>query len=319
MITIGGENLIDFVQIEVKDGLPVYQAVPGGSCYNVAIAAARQGASVGYVTPISKDSLGNILTERLMADNIRLCVPRSNAPTSCAVVSINEGNASYQIHRSRTAERQITRSLLDNAFPKEVTIFHIGSLALIEGFDASLWEARFEEVGSKGIITSIDPNIRPALVKEKKVYIARLLRMMQHTNILKLSDADLAYIMPDLPVMEAFQELCEKTHANFVILTKGGKGATVWMAADKIDIPAVQVDPLVDTVGAGDTFMGTILAELENRKLSVHELKLLDAQVLTEVVVRACKAAALNCQTAGCNPPYGRDLIVCEAEKIGKF
>ena len=53
MITIGGENLIDYVQTEVKDGLPVYTAIPGGSCYNVAIAAARQGQTVSYVTPIS--------------------------------------------------------------------------------------------------------------------------------------------------------------------------------------------------------------------------------------------------------------------------
>ena len=52
MITIGGENLIDYVQTEVKDGLPVYTAIPGGSCYNVAIAAARQGQTVSYVTPI---------------------------------------------------------------------------------------------------------------------------------------------------------------------------------------------------------------------------------------------------------------------------
>ena len=56
MITIGGENLIDYVQTEVKDGLPVYTAIPGGSCYNVAIAAARQGQTVSYVTPISTQS-----------------------------------------------------------------------------------------------------------------------------------------------------------------------------------------------------------------------------------------------------------------------
>ena len=63
MITIGGENLIDYVQTEVKDGLPVYTAIPGGSCYNVAIAAARQGQTVSYVTPISTDSLGNVLAQ----------------------------------------------------------------------------------------------------------------------------------------------------------------------------------------------------------------------------------------------------------------
>jgi sugar/nucleoside kinase (ribokinase family) len=46
MIVVGGENLIDYVQIYEKGDLPVYKASPGGSCYNVAIAAARQGQKV---------------------------------------------------------------------------------------------------------------------------------------------------------------------------------------------------------------------------------------------------------------------------------
>ncbi len=39
MIVVGGENLIDYVQVSEGDDLPVYRAIPGGSCYNVAIAA----------------------------------------------------------------------------------------------------------------------------------------------------------------------------------------------------------------------------------------------------------------------------------------
>ena len=65
--------------------------------------------------------------------------------------------------------------------------------------------------------------------------------------------------------------------------------------------------------------MGTILAELEKRNLSVRELRFLDIEVLIEMVVRASKAAALNCQTAGCNPPYARDIIGSKVGKIGKF
>ena len=52
MIVIGGENLIDYVQVSEGDDLPIYRAIPGGSCYNVAIASARQGQEVAYITPI---------------------------------------------------------------------------------------------------------------------------------------------------------------------------------------------------------------------------------------------------------------------------
>ena len=53
MILVGGENLIDFVQTDAPDGEVLYQAIPGGSCYNCAIATARQGQNVTYMTPVS--------------------------------------------------------------------------------------------------------------------------------------------------------------------------------------------------------------------------------------------------------------------------
>ncbi|MAI58714.1 MAG: carbohydrate kinase [Rhodobacteraceae bacterium] len=308
MITIGGENLIDFVQTDTLGGLPVYKAIPGGSCYNVAIAAARQGGSVGYVTPVSNDTLGNVITDRLSANAVKLCAPRVNAPTSCAVVSIIDNQASYQFYRHGTAERQITLSLLDEVIPKEATIFHIGSLALIEGFDAELWEDIFSKMASRGVFTSLDPNVRPDFVKDKEAYIDRLLRMMQHTDILKLSDKDLEYIIPDVSLKDAFDDLYKKTNASIVILTKGEKGATVRTAVNTFDIAAITVNSLVDTVGAGDTFMGTILAELEKCNLSGHQLKSLKTETLRQMVSQASKAAALNCETLGCNPPYRCDL-----------
>ena len=65
MITVGGENLIDYVQTGVENSLPIYTAIPGGSCYNVALTIARQNQPVSYVTPISNDSLGDLLAKIL--------------------------------------------------------------------------------------------------------------------------------------------------------------------------------------------------------------------------------------------------------------
>ena len=58
MILVGGENLMDMIQVDNQNDIALFEAVPGGSPYNLAIAAGRQGASVGYVTPISEDSNG---------------------------------------------------------------------------------------------------------------------------------------------------------------------------------------------------------------------------------------------------------------------
>ena len=308
MITIGGENLIDYVQTEVKDGLPVYTAIPGGSCYNVAIAAARQGHTVSYVTPISTDSLGNVLAQRLIDDGIQLATPRTDAPTSLAVVSVNNGQPSYQFYRSDTADRQITPDTLDAAISDQTRVFHIGSLALIEGADADLWEQRFATLAANDVITSLDPNARPVVVKDKDQYVARLLRIMKHARVLKLSDEDLEYLAPDQPLMEAFEHICSETQAAIIILTKGADGAVVRCGSTQFDVAAAQANPLVDTVGAGDTFMGTLLVEISKTGLSASKLGSIAKDDLTRIVTRAAKAAALNCQSAGCNPPYEQDL-----------
>ena len=308
MITVGGENLIDYVQTGLDGGLPVYTAIPGGSCYNVAIAIARQNQPVTYATPISNDSLGNILADRLTSDGVILGAPRSDAPTSLAVVSLSDGQPSYQFYRTKTAERQISAQLLDAAIQKSTTIFHIGSLSLIEGEDASLWESKFQALNHQGVITSLDPNARPVAVNNKAPYIERLKRMSKHTCVLKLSDEDLEYLVPDTPLQDAFAQLCATSNAQLLILTKGADGAIVRTPSQQFEVSAVTADPLRDTVGAGDTFMGTILVELYRRSLNAQDIAHLPLKELQKILERAATAAAINCQSSGCNPPYERDL-----------
>ena len=84
MILVGGENLMDMIQVDNRNENALFEAVPGGSPYNLAMAAGRQGVQVGYVTPISEDSNGDQLTANLLSSNVRLLGPRVSAPTSLA-------------------------------------------------------------------------------------------------------------------------------------------------------------------------------------------------------------------------------------------
>lgn len=59
---------------------------------------------------------------------------------------------------------------------------------------------------------------------------------------------------------------------------------------------------------AGDTFMGTILVELYRRRLSAQDIAHLPLKELQKIVRRAATAAAINCKSSGCNPPYEKDL-----------
>ena len=113
---------------------------------------------------------------------------------------------------------------------------------------------------------------------------------------------------PDQPLMEAFEHICSETQAAIIILTKGADGAVVRCGSIRFEVAAAEANPLVDTVGAGDTFMGTLLVEISKTGLSASEMGSIAKDDLKRIVTRAAKAAALNCQSAGCNPPYEQDL-----------
>ena len=309
-IAVGGENLIDFVETGMVDGIPQYSANPGGSPFNLAIAAARQGSEVEYLTPVSKDRLGNLLAERLTDSGVRLAAPRLDAPTSLAVVSLEDGQPIYQFYRKGTAERQITWDGLQSALEERPWAFHIGSLGLSGGDDADLWERFFRTCHEQGIITSLDPNVRPSLIEDRAAYIDRLERMFKHADIIKLSDEDIEWLYPDRPLMAAFDHLQDLSSQGLRVLTMGAQGVHARCGKTNVEVRARPVKTLVDTVGAGDTFMATMLSWLAEKGVSSHaELMALNSDHLTAMMERSSLAASLNCEKRGCNPPYLKELM----------
>ena len=112
-----------------------------------------------------------------------------------------------------------------------------------------------------------------------------------------------------MPQAEAFAEIRSGTSAPLVVMTKGPDGASAWLGDAQVDIPAPPVPGLVDTVGAGDTFMATLLAGLARiDALSRDAVAGLGRDEIEAMLRRAGMAAAINCSRAGCNPPTVQEL-----------
>ena len=191
----------------------------------------------------------------------------------------------------------------------ELRVFHVGSLGLVDGDDAVAWETLFKECSQLGILTTIDPNIRPNLIKNRYNYTQRILRMFQHADIVKLSDEDLFWLFPGQKLNQAISTLNSSCNADLIILTLGSEGSRGFLRSKEVVISAVNVEEISDTVGAGDTFMATILTFLwERNKLDRKSLSVLNEKVLADAMNLAAKAAAINCQRIGCNPPSREDI-----------
>ncbi len=303
MIIVGGENLIDMVPLKAA-AADCFQALPGGSPYNCARALGRQGQATGYLTPLSTDSLGDLLAETLRASGVKLLSERRCEPTSLAVASLQDGVATYQFYRTGTAERMVSSDGLIACTPQNATALHLGSLTLSGGLDADIWADYYCRMHQHGLFCALDPNIRAPFIADRARYLARLDKILAHTDLLKLSDEDLSWLYPGAGSLTAAGLLAEKSSAKILVVTLGAKGAFALAGGSPIHVKAAPVAKLRDTIGAGDTFMATLLAHLaRNNTLTAGGIQKMDRQGISDLLVWATQAAALNCAETGCNPP----------------
>lgn len=305
MIVSCGEALIDFLP-RAADGNAAYVPAPGGSPFNVAIAMARLGASAGFFGGLSSDFFGDMLKAALRESGVDLgFVANVARPSTLAFVSLAGGDARYAFFDEGSAGRMLTEADLP-AFPKSVTALHFGSFSLAEEPCGSALEALMQREKNDRVI-SLDPNIRDALIHNRDGYLARLDRLIEMSDIVRISSDDLDWISPGT----AFADLAGRwldRGARLVILTRGNAGAMAVTAREEVTIPVVPTR-VVDTIGAGDTFTAGILARLAaTGHLSKSGIAGLGATELTDVLDFAARAAAVTVSRAGANPPWLREL-----------
>jgi fructokinase len=154
------------------------------------------------------------------------------------------------------------------------------------------------------VLVALDPNCRPTTIHDPAAFRGRLARLLARTDVVKVSEEDLAWLDPGTEPVAAARALIG--HADAVALvTLGGDGALVVTAEERIEVPAPRVD-VVDTIGAGDAFMGGFLAEWSRQGLARADLADLDA--VATAARFAARVAAITCTRAGADPPR-RDAL----------
>ena len=308
MILCCGEALIDMIPTPTKAGPDGFVPHAGGAVFNTAIALGRLGAQVGMLSGLSSDMFGRQLVDGLKASHVDVShVVLSDRPTTLAFVRLVGGHATYDFYDENSAGRMITPEDMP-ALSGEVSALYFGgiSLACEPGADAY---AELLARNAEGRAVMIDPNIRPGFIKDIERYRQRLDRMLALSDIVKVSDEDLNWINPaPLSLRDKVAELLEKG-PSVVILTRGGEGATGYLAnGEEVQVPAVKAE-IVDTVGAGDTFNAGVLAKMsELRQLHKSALGTLAPEVLSEALAYGARVAAVTVSRAGANPPWVEEI-----------
>lgn len=300
-ITVFGEALIDM--IGQTDGS--FRPFPGGSPFNVAKALSNQQINTRYLTPLSDDDFGWQLAASLEDAGVELSYPkRSVRPTSVAVVSVDTcGQPGYSFYREGVADRDYYAETIIQQLSSDDLIFHTGSLALVPEEIPAMAEI-FEYLKQKGVLISIDINMRPGVVEDVDQYRRGVKALISYCDILKASDEDLNILGVKGQVPDIISNLISVMDGGIVALTFGASGAVISNENFSVGQDSFCVDHVIDTVGAGDCFQaGMLSALIRKRIVSRENLNSVSDVQLNEILQYACASAAINVERAGCQPP----------------
>jgi Sugar kinases, ribokinase family len=185
----------------------------------------------------------------------------------------------------------------------DCSVLHVGTLALVLEPLADATRAVVEAAPDSRIVM-VDPNCRPAVMTGSSVFESTLAAVLARADVVKVSGDDLAFLYPGERPSTAAEQIHMRTGAT-VLFTDGANSIEVICAGGKqvLDVPPV---PVVDTVGAGDSFSGGFLAHWTRQGWGREELHELDKVVAAAEF--GIKVAGITCQRAGAEPPFTADI-----------
>jgi fructokinase len=311
-----GEALIDLVQSEVgtHDSFSsTWLALSAGGPMNSAVALGKLGADTHFLGRISKDAFGRQLRQHILEANVKLdLATESSQATSIAIVSLDEeGMASYTFHFNDTAN--FGWQIDDLPQLSSDDWLHIASLSCVVSPGAEVLLDWMRDVPA-GV--SYDINVRPTVISDPDAYWQKVqpwLRMVgRRQGIVKASDEDIKFLAKAEisegenggdPV-ELAGTWVEQYGLGLAVITLGpGGGVAIESGGNITRVPGFPTK-VVDTVGAGDTFMAGFLDGYVKLELGIEAS-----------LERGAAAASIVCARRGPQPPTSAEVDDLIAER----
>lgn len=258
-----GELVIDFSPGGVSAGNhALYERQPGGAPSNVLAAVARLGGKAAIMGMVGDDSFGYYLkdmAESCGIDCTGLCFT-GDAYTTLAFVHLDSsGERSFTVMRKPGADTQLRKEQVRTDMIKQTGIFHVSAAALTDEpcREAAFYAAQYARQEKKPV--SFDANYRDVLWdREKAIRIMKT--FLPLVDILKVSEEEMTMLTGTTDIPQGAEQLYGGG-ISLVTVTCGEKGSYYCCQGGHGFVPAYQVQA-VDTNGAGDAFLGTLLYEL---------------------------------------------------------
>lgn len=255
-ILVIGEALVDIV----VDGAGATTEHVGGSPANVAVGLARLGQRVDFACRLGRDDRGNRVAAHVRRHGVTV-LPESfgDLPTSIAVATLDE-------HATATYAFDLHWDLPQIALPDGTGHVHTGSLGTVLAPGAASVTTALKSARERATI-SYDPNIRAGIMGDLDALRARVEELVALSDVVKASGDDLAYLYADEPAEDVMRRWLTMG-PSLAVVTLGPDGVAYRVASgDDEGRAPTRARRVVDTVGAGDSFMAGLLSGLASAGL----------------------------------------------------
>lgn len=301
-VVVIGELLVDIVH--TPDGQTAEHV--GGSPANVALGLARLGHDTHIATLVGTDDRGVRCTEHVEGGGVHL-LPGSTSethPTSTAVATLDDGGAASYLF-------DLHWDLPPVQLPEGTTHVHMGSIGTtLRPGDVEVTDAVHRARPTATI--SYDPNMRPTIMGAVDGVRARVEELVALSDVVKCSEDDIEWLYAGRSasqVMAAWVGL----GASLTVVTLGGSGVTWRTASGGEATELARVKDVVDTVGAGDSFMAGLVSGLLDAGLlgspdARERLRTASLDDVGPAVDRALATSGITVRHAGAYAPTRQEL-----------
>ncbi|MFD2145052.1 carbohydrate kinase family protein [Mucilaginibacter antarcticus] len=263
------------------------QKVAGGATMNVAFHLAQQGAGVTFASSLGTDASGDEMVDFLQDNGLSTdLVQRDKTLPTCEVtVQLDEKQQATYIIPQPVSWDGIKTTPALNKCAKAATAVVFGSLTARE---ATSRNTLLNLLGETKALKVFDVNLR-----HPHYTLQTIQNLAAVADVVKMNEeeADLLITSKKGDLKDKINEFRSKYHAQTICVTRGDNGAMVWHDHEFFEHPGFTVD-VVDTVGAGDSFLATFIIGLLNKT------------PMQQTLERACAVGAYVASKRGATPRY---------------
>ena len=304
-IWVTGDAVVDLI----PDGENHYLRCAGGAPANVAVGVARLGSPSAFIGRVGNDPLGQFMQQTLAAENVDTThmVLDPQHRTSTVVVGLDNGERSFTFMVNPSADQFLQTSDLPPFQAGEW--LHCCSIALINNPSREATFEAIRRIKVAGGFFSFDPNLRESLWNSLEEMKTVVMEAVSLADVLKFSEEELTLLTNTDSLDKAFESITTQYPDKLIIVTLGKDGALYHLCSQQQVIAGKALQP-VDTTGAGDAFVGGLLAGLAQHS------DWRESSVLHQIIrqANACGALATTAKGAMSALPNKQQLAAFLAE-----